>query len=209
MHRSTRLILLALTLVVAGLGAIGPAASPALADHKDLLGHWGNGFAPELVIDSSPGYGVHFANVQDAAGYWQDTNFINGFRNLFSPVYDNTGCAERGGAIKFCEVGIYDSRIPVGADSTFYSHDVCDRSDGCPLGRGQHHLYSMTVFIRAGLGAYRTQQVYRHEMGHALGLWHTADLNCVMRSDANVPVGYRCQHDLDSMRDMYIYHRTG
>lgn len=206
MRHPIRTIMVVLTLAIS---TIGVGVHPALADHKDLLGHWGNGFAPELVIDSSPGVGVHFGNVQDAAGYWKDTNFVNGFRNLFTPVYDNNGCGEKGGAIKFCEVGIYDSRIANGADSTFYSHDVCDRSDGCPLGRGQHHLVAVTVFIRAGLGAYRTQQVYRHEMGHALGLWHTLDPNCVMRADANVPNGYRCQHDIDSMRDMYIYHTSG
>lgn len=187
-----------------------PLAMPASADHthpNPPIGHWGNGFSPELVLDSSPGYGVHFANVQDAAGYWQDTGFINGFRNLFSPVFENNGCGEKGGAVKVCEVSVFDSRVPPGYDGYTYNHWVCDLPSPCNY--TQVHIYAVTIFVRAGLSDYRRQQIYRHEMGHAVGLGHTLDPNCVMRSDANVPLGYRCQHDIDSMRDLYYYHRTG
>lgn len=167
---------------------------PATADHAFGLGHWGNGYAP--VVSHNWNDGGTDANVSDGAYYWQDTGFVQGY-NPPLPRYEPNFCGYRTGWIITCTVSSADSRLQ-GYEGIAYPYYYVD---------GTGHIAGMQVFGADNMSLYRRQQVWRHEMGHAIGLDHTGDGGCVMRADGNVVPGTRCQHDIDAVYSMYTAHR--
>jgi hypothetical protein len=162
-----------LAIAILGLGL----TQPANADHALASGHWGYSYNPAVGTD-----GVFDGNAQDAAYYWQDSGFTRGYVPPL-PQYGQP-CDLVTGWITACTVG--RTSFSIDGDTT-----VATYSDGT--------IASSYTRVFNDLSDYRRQQVWRHEFGHALGLGHTSDLGCVMRSDADVAPGTRCQHDIDAI----------
>lgn len=163
-------------------------ASPASANHEFDHGYWTR---PPIVV-----YDGQFAgNVQDAAYYWQDRGFEFGYYPPL-PMWSHGG--------QYC-TATWDGYINVCSIPRWILQPYCDFAcDGVAqttwIGDGQ--IKGAWVLVADDLSPSRRQAVFRHEMGHALGLGHWNDPSCVMHRDAPV-LGETCQHDRDAMKAMY------
>lgn len=106
---------------------------PALADHTNGLGHWGNGYAP--VVSHNYNDGGTDANAADGAYYWQDTGFQQGY-NPPLPRYEPSFCGSRTGWIITCTLPSTDSRLQ-GYEGITYTSQYQD---------GTGHLFAVQVF---------------------------------------------------------------
>lgn len=178
-------LLLVLALVVTGLA---PAA-PASANHDFDHGRWNR--APHIAWD-----GLYAGNIQDAAYYWQDRGFDGYYPPLPDWNHGGSQCATFwDGWINVCTV----SRSIVSA----YCEVNCDGHTSV-LNNWPSDIYGAFVLIADDLSPLRRQAVWRHEMGHAIGLGHTADweTTCVMQWQTPV-LGETCKHDRDAINLMY------
>lgn len=160
--------------------------SPAHASH--MVARWDR---PPVVW----GDGQWEANVQDAAYYWQD----RGFNGYYPPLPYNVGGA-------YC-AGNYTGVITVCTVPRAVLQPYCNKScDGAAWAYwkpGTNIINGAYILVSNDLSPYRRQQVWRHEMGHALGFVHTTINTCVMREDANVPLGDGCPSDIQEMQAQY------
>lgn len=190
MKRTIRKASTSVALVVAALTSTLIAPSAAHADHAFVFGYWTHA----AVVKTD---GAFPANAQDAAYYWQDRGFNFGY---YPPLPQQTTTCTSAPMpelwINSCTV----SRTIVGQ----YSGDPTnDGSRRLIWYAGTTEIYSSRTLIANDLSQYRRQQVWRHEIGHAVGLGHTANLGCVMRANADVPPGTTCGQDLAAMAIMY------
>ena len=181
-------------IALVGLALLAPIPTPAWSDHannRGMGGHWGNHYAPPVgycYINSD-----RTANVQDGAYYWQDTFFPQGYNPpLPRATYTSGNIA---GWINSCELN-YGHPALVGRRGQTYWGFQCDTA--C------NHIRYATVYVANLSNAVERQQVWRHEMGHAIGLGHTrVDWRCVMWDGGEPPLGSRCDHDRAALHEMY------
>lgn len=179
--------LIVLVLAIAALGMVH--ATPAQAHHG--LVHWDR---PPIVISD----GKFDANVQDAAYFWQDRGFPGYYPPLpQKPTPAGSYCANNyTGYITVCTV----SRSIVQT----YCGVPCDGYSWAYIKPNTTNIINGSyILVADDLTPYRRQQIWRHEMGHALGMGHTNTNTCVMRIDANVPLGDGCPEDIWHLDAMY------
>lgn len=187
--------LLALAVLLGGLSHI--TFAPAYGGHTDYYGHWGNGFSPSVWSNNIPD-----DVVQDGAYFWQDRNFVQGYR----PPLPNHGaaCGTSGdqstagdGSIDICIVSrASDPYLSQGFGGITYFRHGCDNA--C------NHIYAVTIRVADDLSIADRQKIVRHEFGHALGLGHNATDDSVMHTPVYTP--FSNEHDLDAMYAMYVSH---
>lgn len=167
------------------LGSFGLAATPASADHTNVLGHWGPyGYDPTV-------WSVDQSLSSDSINFWA---------NRFGPQSGNNygnGCTSPGvGSINIC----YNSgSVPSGAAGVAYVHQTQDANGW--------HIRTAHIHIVPGLDPTLRMWVIRHEMGHAVGLGHTYSGPSVMNEV--IRQGTTNQHDHDAMYTMYVSHWAG
>lgn len=185
---------LALALLVATLGVVGPAASPAVAMHDGRAvcvdgtqncAHWGNGYSPPVYSNHAA---WSFDWIQDAGYHWQDYGFRQGWNPGAFPAQGDSNCGYGGdyfreGTIVVCWVGNYHAQLYDGGQYHMGATDVTN------MGRCDtacNHIYAATIFINYNLSGADRQKVLRHEFGHALGLGHSTEWDSLMHLPINV-----------------------
>jgi hypothetical protein len=163
--------------------------SPARASHDFDHGRWNR--APYIAWD-----GQNAGNIQDGAYYWQDRGF-DGYQYPL-PQWSHGGaqCATVwNGWINVCTVSRSIASAYCGENCDGYTYVA---------NNWPSDIYGAFVLIASDLSPSRRQAVWRHEMGHALGLGHTADweTTCVMQRFTPV-LGETCKHDRDALNLMY------
>lgn len=190
LKRTIRRASTSVALVFAALTSSLVAPPAAHADHAFVFGVWTHA----AVVKTD---GAFPDNAKDAAYYWQDRGFKFGY---YPPLPQQTTTCTSAPMpelwINVCTV----NRSLIGQ----YSGD--STNDGVTTTywySGTTQIYSSRTLIVNDLSQYRRQQVWRHELGHAVGLGHTANLGCVMRANADVPPGTICDQDVAAIKIMY------
>lgn len=165
-----------------GLSWVAPVA-PALADHANASGHMKA--PPTVCYDSDRATLAPLMAETKTA--WTNAGYPIGF-----------GADACGTATTATPV------MHVGSD---YSRPACTGYSSASWDAELHVTRSdTTVNVNGCSSADVRQGLFSHEIGHALGLGHTATANCVM--DVVVAVRSPCQHDADAMAATYAHTAT-
>lgn len=197
--KRTRLLVVALAAV---LGLLLPAlALPAQADHVWVHGHWGRRWSqtPEPpVYDRNMTFRGGFSFAADAAGYWGEKSKRYGYytvRPYVAAFGGGGGCSAPDWTIVICGT----TGLPRDARATILKENATGHIISCLIELDVNKLYWASDYL--------LQIVVRHEMGHCLGIGHTAN-NTVMRGEPypEATTIYVGQHDIDALHDLYYWH---
>lgn len=218
-----RRLFLAMVLV---LGSLAVSPAPAQAIHANSFAHWGHGYKPFVKsaavagADGCNASGTNFCTFfGNAESHWKS----NGFSRGFTPAGATNSCGWQGGGIVYCPV-FSGTTISVGFGS-------CVIGETCSAAIFERYVYNPNKHLDAvslyycrdcGYNSDRLKRIFRHELGHSIGLGHSVDSNSVMHVDATKRCpelnGPFClpnatganQHDRDALfNDMYNGHNEG
>lgn len=147
----------------------GLAATPALAYHQNVPGHWANRYPPLVTTDCGFLGGTICNYTGDAERFWSGNAWQFGGFRVGNPFY---GCGPFSGWISVCAVPNGDPRLR-GSDAVTYAYVV----PGDPA-----HIDSVQIFVDDSLyfapnAGSRLQRAIRQEYGHAIGLGHSTNTN--------------------------------
>jgi len=193
MKRPIRGLMVAMTLI---LGSMVSSPAPASASHEFYHGYWPSTSHPGVANSF---YSLPDDVIMDAAYFWQDNGFTNGYTPPL-PAGSWDDCGGHSGWINVCAVDPSDSGLQgkVGRTTVLTNNLAIEWS---------------RIFIANNQSNASRQRILRHEFGHAIGLGHNTEQNddcanppswattSVMRCDNPTP--YIDQHDLDALSYMY------
>lgn len=191
---ASTLIVMALSLfAVSGVAVV--TEKPAAADHP-FLSHWGYNYDPYLESTTEI-----WDMVKLRAANWNSTDNDEVMRSKFRYASNDNSCTSRQGFVTVCGVNKdfqVENGCKIGVNSCWGWTKLYTDSSG-HTNRAQIYVCKNCAFLTTD----ELKGQISHELGIALGIFHSGDVNAVMYDDKQDQKIFPIDHDRWAIRDLY------